>query len=168
MHVSTSSHTKWDMSGLDKLVKQCLEIDKREIEVGFDAEQHPDAEMPMGNLAWILETGADLPNGEIPPRQFMESTNFQFEVDNKKLAPLVLKGILYKSLPIEGQLMKLGRKHKQIMQEVMRLKLFPNPNNAQSTIRQKGRDDALIDTGKLIKSIKVKVQKVGILKEVLE
>lgn len=160
-----SSVTTWDMSGFDELIKKCKQIENHEVEIGFGEEIHPDANMTMGNLAWILETGADLPNGEIPPRQFMESTNFQFEVDNNRLAPLVIKNILYKNAPIDAQLVRLGKKEKDIMQQVMRMKLFPNPNNAESTIRQKGRDDALIDTQKLIKSIKVKVKNKTITKQ---
>lgn len=159
-----SSTTTWDMKGLDEFVKKCKEIERHEIQVGFDEEMHPDANMPMGNLAWILENGADLPNGEIPPRQFMESTNFQFEVDNNRLAPLVIRAILYRDAPINKQLMRLGKKEKEVMQQVMRMKLFPFPNNAKSTIEKKGRDDALIDTQKFIKSIKVKVHKTGSIK----
>ena len=41
----------------------------------------------------------------------------------------------------------------------MELKLFPFPNNAASTIAKKGRDDALIDKGDLIKNIEVSIGK---------
>ena len=114
--LNMSSYTKWDMSGFDELVKDCLQLESYEIGVGFDEKQHPDAEMPMANLAWILETGADLPNGEIPPRQFMESTNFQWGYDNQKYAPPVINRILYKKAPIIPQLKRLGGRHKKLMQ----------------------------------------------------
>lgn len=158
-NLTFSSHTTWDMSGLDELIKDCIELESYEIGVGFGSETHPRAEMPMANLAWILETGADLPNGEIPPRQFMESTNFQWEVDNQKFAPPVISRILYKSAPIIQQLKRLGGREKSLMQQVMRLKVFPNPSNAESVIASKGRDDALIDKGTLVKSVRVDVRK---------
>lgn len=62
-------------------------------------------------------------------------------------------------MPMETELLKIGRKQKQILKQVMELKLFPFPNNAASTIAKKGRDDALIDKGDLIKNIEVSVGK---------
>ncbi|UNY40385.1 hypothetical protein KLEP7_gp08 [Pseudaeromonas phage vB_PpeM_ KLEP7] len=144
-----------DMSELDKFVKECLKLENYEVDTGFGEENHPDADMSMANLANILELGADLPNGEIPPRQFIESTNDMFEIDNMKVSPLVVKNILYKNADPMVQLKKIGNKQKQLMKQVMEMKVFPNPNNAPSVIRQKGRDDTLIDTGILKDSIKV-------------
>ena len=144
-----------DMSGLDKFVKECLKLEGYEVDTGFGEENHPDADMSKASLAWILENGADIPNGEIPPRQFIESTNDMFEIDNMKVSPLVVKNILYKNADPMVQLKKIGNKQKQLMKQVMEMKVFPNPNNAPSVIRQKGRDDALIDTGVLKDSIKV-------------
>ena len=144
-----------DMSGMDKFVKKCLRLEGYEVDTGFGEEKHPDADMSMASLANILELGADIPNGVIPPRQFIESTNDMFEIDNMKVSPLVVRNILYKDADPAAQLKKIGNKQKQLMKQVMELKVFPNPNNAPSVIRQKGRDDALIDTGVLKDSIKV-------------
>lgn len=144
-----------DMSGMDKFVKECLKLEGYEVDTGFGEENHPDADMSKASLAWILENGADLPNGEIPPRQFIESTNDMFEIDNMKVSPLVVRNILYKNADPMVQLKKIGNKQKQLMKQVMELKVFPNPNNAPSVIRQKGRDDALIDTGTLKDSVQV-------------
>lgn len=144
-----------DMSGMDKFVKECLRLEGYEVDTGFGEEKHPDADMSMAALSWILENGADLPNGEIPPRQFIESTNDMFEIDNMKVSPFAVRNILYKNADPATQLKKIGNKQKQLMKQVMELKVFPNPNNAPSVIRQKGRDDALIDTGTLKDSIQV-------------
>lgn len=144
-----------DMSGLDKFVKECLKLEAYEVDVGFGEGKHPDADMSMANLASILENGADIPNGTIPPRQFIESTNDMFEIDNMSVAPLAIKNILYKNADPSAQLKKIGNKQKRLMKQVMELKIFPNPNNAPSVIRQKGRDDALVDTGTLKNSIEV-------------
>ena len=144
-----------DMSGMDKFVKECLNLEGYEVDTGFGEENHPDADMSKASLAWILENGADIPNGKIPPRQFIESTNDMFEIDNMKVSPLVVKNILYKNADPMSQLKKIGNKQKQLMKQIMEMKIFPNPNNAPSVIRQKGRDDALIDTGTLKDSIQV-------------
>jgi hypothetical protein len=73
-----------DMSGLDKFIKECIQLEKKQVSIGFDDTKHPDADMGMAELAWILETGSDKVN--IPPRNFMDSTNYQFGVDNMKKA----------------------------------------------------------------------------------
>ena len=54
----------------------------------------------------------------IPPRVFMESAMDQFEVDNLKVTPLAVKRILYKDIPMEAELLKIGRKQKQILKQV--------------------------------------------------
>ena len=144
-----------DMSGMDKFVKECLRLEGYEVDTGFGEEAHGPSGLKTSELSWILENGADIPNGEIPPRQFIESTNDMFEIDNMKVSPLVVKNILYKNADPAAQLKKIGNKQKQLMKQIMEMKIFPNPNNAPSVIRQKGRDDALIDTGTLKDSIQV-------------
>ena len=144
-----------DMSGLDKFIKECIKLEQKQISIGFDNTKHPDTELTNAELAYILELGADKVN--IPPRNFMDSTNYQFGVDNMKVTPLAVKKILYKNASPESVLKTVGNKQKKLMQEIVETKLFTNPNNAKSTIQQKGRDDALIDTGFLKKSIKVTV-----------
>lgn len=144
-----------DMSGMDKFVKECLKLEGYEVDTGFGEETHGPSGLKTSELSWILENGADIPNGEIPPRQFIESTNDMFEIDNMKVSPLVVKNILYRNADPVVQLKKIGNKQKQLMKQIMEMKIFPNPNNAPSVIRQKGRDDALIDTGTLKDSIQV-------------
>ena len=144
-----------DMSGMDKFVKECLKLEGYEVDTGFGEETHSPSGLKTSELSWILENGADIPNGEIPPRQFIESTNDMFEIDNMKVSPLVVKNILYRNADPMVQLKKIGNKQKQLMKQIMEMKIFPNPNNAPSVIRQKGRDDALIDTGTLKDSIQV-------------
>ena len=144
-----------DMSGMDKFVKECLKLEGYEVDTGFGEETHVPSGLKTSELSWILENGADIPNGEIPPRQFIESTNDMFEIDNMKVSPLVVKNILYRNADPVVQLKKIGNKQKQLMKQIMEMKIFPNPNNAPSVIRQKGRDDALIDTGTLKDSIQV-------------
>ena len=151
--ITANFNVKADMSGLDKFIKECIQLEKKQVSIGFDDTKHPDADMGMAELAWILETGSDKAN--IPPRNFMDSTNYQFGVDNMKKAPLAIKNILYKGISPEVALKSLGNAEKRLMKEIMEIKLFTNPNNALSTIRRKGRDDALVETGLLKKSIKV-------------
>ena len=86
-----------DMSGMDKFVKECLKLEGYEVDTGFGEEAHGPSGLKTSELSWILENGADIPNGEIPPRQFIESTNDMFEIDNMKVSPLVVKNILYRN-----------------------------------------------------------------------
>lgn len=146
-----------DMSELDKFFKGVIKLESCSVETGFGEKMHPDANMSTAELSYILNNGADLPNGEIPPRQFMESSSDLFEEDNKRITPLVVRQILFKGADPTKQLMRIGRKQKQVMQQVMDFKLFAYPNNAPSTIRIKCRDDALIDTKFLRKSIEITV-----------
>ena len=155
--IKVSSHCIADFSGMDKFVKQAIKLSQQEVDIGFNQETHEDSGLTYADLANILNSGADSVN--IPPRVFMESAMDQFEVDNLKVTPLAVKRILYKDMPMEAELLKIGRKQKQILKQVMELKLFPFPNNAASTIAKKDRDDALIDKGDLIKNIEVSVGK---------
>ena len=156
--ITCKSSVITDMKGLDLFIKECIKLSNFEVDTGFGEEIHDPSGLKTSELSWILENGADIPNGEIPPRQFIESTNDMFEIDNMKVSPLVVKNILYKNADPMVQLKKIGNKQKQLMKQIMEMKIFPNPNNAPSVIRQKGRDDALIDTGTLKDSIQVWVE----------
>ena len=153
--ISANFNVIADMSGLDKFIKECVKLEQKQISIGFDNTQHPETDLTNAELAYILELGADKAN--IPPRNFMDSTNYQFGVDNMKITPIAVKKILYKNASPESVLKTVGNKQKKLMQEIMDIKLFTNPLNKESTVKQKGRDDALIDTGFLKKSIKVNV-----------
>jgi len=155
--IKMSSHCVADFSGMDEFIKKAIRLSQEEVDVGFNQEIHEDSGLTYADLANILNSGADKVN--IPPRVFMESAMDIFEYDNLKVTPLAVKKILYKDMPMEAELLKIGRKQKQVLQEVMKLKIFPFPNNSKLTIARKGRDDALIDTGDLISSIEVSVGK---------
>ena len=110
--VSIKSHVKTDFKGLDEFIKDAIKLAGHSIEVGFDSTPHPNTDLGLASLAYILETGSDKVN--IPPRQFMESSNDLFEQDNAKFAPITVRRILYRKSNINSELLILGNKEKRL------------------------------------------------------
>lgn len=75
-----------------------------------------------------------------------------------------LLGPALKNANFDGQqaLEIIGQQIKGDIQETMRE--WDNPDNAPSTIKKKGFDDPLVDTGKLIDAVAFKTSKLGVIK----
>ncbi len=140
------------ISGGAKLEQKLLEIAAKlgtgaTLKVGFlENATYAKNGMPVATIALIQEFGA--PAAGIPPRPFFRN----FIAKNSKGWPggianqLKLNGYdVQRSLQITGFVLK-----GQLQLEIRDLK---TPPNAPSTIRRKGFDDPLIETGHMLNSV---------------
>ena len=160
---------KVDKSGWEKIKKSIVELDQNQINLGwFDNNRYgPDnSNLPMAYVANLLEQGhingpdAVFPGAITPPRPFMRvglkgalnagSNKLQF----KYMIEAVLAGqstlsVMQKSLPVFEQTLR------QVMLD------WDSPANSPTTIKLKGFDDPLRNSGELIASVTAKVEKKG-------
>ena len=129
------------------------------VEIGFFPEDiHPKNNIPVASVAYMNEMGDPLNTFEghpapIPPRPFMRQT----EAENVKQWGQAfysgLKAVKYHSAPaLDG----LG----SLIQMQIRNSIFnwSSPMNSPVTVKLKGFNDPLVETGFMADSVKVKVQ----------
>ena len=92
----------------------------------------------------------------IPKRPFMRVSFDDHLPELRMLVAQLELAILLKLIKREDALERLGDSHKAVIQRNMRTKHKFAPN-APSTIRMKGSDNELIDTGRLVNAIDIKV-----------
>ena len=141
-------------------------------EAGFYSEQyHSEAKMSMANLATILVEGVKNKSGSskewrTPPRDFFYKAwiaSLNIDADDGATA---VRDYLYKGKKLRSVMKVLADKLAQRVTMAItagsggtgRAKI---PDNAESTIRLKGFNYPLIETGKLASSVKSKVVKKG-------
>lgn len=160
---------KVDKSGWEKIKKSIVELDQNQINLGwFDNNRYgsDNSNLPMAYVASLVEGGhingpdAVFPGAITPPRPFMRvglkdalntgSNKLQF----KYMIEAVLAGqstlsVMQKSLPVFEQTLR------QVMLD------WDTPANSPTTIKLKGFDDPLRNSGELIASVTAKVEKKG-------
>lgn len=111
-----------------------------ELEVGLlgNPGEHGSLE-ELWRIAWINELGSA--QKRIPPRPFITQARMQFESEfAEDFASLV--GLGYSRVAV---LHTLGEKYAREWREI--IDLWTTPPNAPATIRKKGFDDPLVETG---------------------
>jgi len=171
--VKATLQTNKGFKELAKFKKDFNNLASQWVQVGFDASQtHHKNErgkrevVNMAELAIWLHEGTE--DGRIPPRPFLEGT-LQQMVDRSKsarLKPLVAD--LYKGFAKGKNLDKHTSRFLDRLGEVLRDDVKDNfgientiglEDNAPTTIRDKGRNDPLVDTSKLKNSMLIKTSK---------
>lgn len=133
----------------DEMLKEIKrQARKRVLTVGFFDETYPDGER-IGKIATINEYG--VPEHNQPPRPFMRYT----VIKNKKKWLDILQDILPQNMDVERSLNILGDVVADDVSQM--IKAFAIPANAPSTIRKKGFNDPLVDTGLMRDSVGWKV-----------
>lgn len=160
---------KVDKSGWEKIKKDLKELDQNQINLGwFDNNRYgsDNANLPMAYVANLVDGGhingpdAVFPGAITPPRPFMRvGLKDAFNTGNNKLQfkymiEAVLAGqstlsVMQKSLPVFEQTLR------QVMLD------WDSPANSPTTIKLKGFDDPLRNSGELIASVTAKVEKKG-------
>lgn len=148
-----------------ELESRLLELEKQEVFIGVTPEQgtHEPSGLNYTDLLWIHDNG--IPDKNIPPRPVAEWSLLTFE-DDSSLAK-----------PLKTYLSDLSKKPNISLENVVKpfaysmwqtgYDVFGNLNylesNAESTIKKKGKNSPLIDTGELrdewgvyINNVKVK------------
>lgn len=160
-----------DKNNTKKMLKQIRELNKKTATVGY----HENNEIAM--IAGVQEFGArikvtdkmrdylaatGLPLKDstkeivIPERSFLRTGAVLAEKDVQKVAEKYFVDALTGSMTAEKFLELLGEELKKVIQE--NAEDLNKPENHPYTVEIKGNSDELEDTGKMLKSIEVKVK----------
>lgn len=148
----------------DKLTKDLKKLDKTTVKVGWFDEQRyggDNGNQPMAYIAMLLEQGhingadAAIPGAYTPPRPFMR-VGFKAEIMGSNQNFLkVIKNVEDGSSPFKA----LSTLSPMLVSKLQKVMIDWNePGNAALTIKLKGFDDPLRESGKLIKSVTAKVE----------
>lgn len=151
----------WNTKGLDTILKRLEMAENLEVRWGFlDAKYGDDNEYHyVAQVAKWQEEGTK--GGHIPPRPFFK-TNIA-----RILAPADPKGYRVHSVMksvISGVMLNKYRQNflepvGKVLQEALQEEIldFNNPRNSDTTIKRKGFDDPLIETGVMYDSVSYKI-----------
>lgn len=171
--VKATLQTNQGFKQLAKFKKDFNKLANEFVEIGFEASQthHTNErgkkeEVNMAELAAWLHEGTD--DGRIPSRPFFERTLQQMvgKSEQSKLKPIVSR--LFKGFKQNKDLDKHISKFLNDLGILTRNNVKDNfgventislEDNAPFTIKQKGRNDPLVDTGKLKDSMLIKTSK---------
>lgn len=151
---------KEDRSGLEKLKKILDPKNSKTLRIGWWGKMHPTAKVPTATVAaWNEEgrvAGSKFGGATIPPRPFIR-LGF-----TPKMVSLVGKGsgqhlesVLNGATTWESFYDNLAKNLKDIMQDT--ITEWDTPPNSPVTIRLKGFNDPLIETGHMRDTVDVKV-----------
>jgi len=162
-----------DTNNIDKVMRNLKQLGGKQIKVGLFGED--DSELVMIGAvheygteikvtprmrAWFAANGYPLKKEttviKIPERSWLR-TGFDENVDKiaekiEKLLPDVIEGNINPKLFMDA----IGMEFAGLIQKKMRD--LKNPPNSQMTIERKGSDNPLIDTGRLVGSIRHTVE----------
>lgn len=160
---------KVDKSGWEKLKKNLKELDQSEVQLGWFPENRYGADnnnLPMAYIAKLDEEGhingasSLIPGAITPPRPFMRvglrdalkagpnKQQFKYMIEAITSGQSTLT-VLQKSLPVFEQTLR------QVMLD------WDTPANSPFTVKMKGFDDPLRNSGELIANVTAKVAKKG-------
>lgn len=107
-------------------------------------------QMPVAQVALIQEYGD--PSHNIPPRPFMKWTVYK----NAKKWKEQIRRLIYDTMSLKATLEDIGPVVAEDIQDM--ITDWSEPPNAQSTVKQKGFNNPLIDSGQLRDSVRYKVE----------
>ena len=139
---------KFDIKIKDDVLKQLEKKQRKVLTVGFFDEKYPDGTR-IGLVATANEYG--VPEHNVPPRPFMRDT----VITRKSKWLKVVDEVLPETLDVVRTLSILGD---VIADDVSNMiKAYTIPENKPSTIKHKGFNDPLVDTGRMRDSVGWKV-----------
>jgi hypothetical protein len=151
---------KVETKRLDSLIKRVNAIDNTEIEVGFwDDRYGPENDnLPVAQVAAYNNFGTSFN----PTRPFMDDTfeDYMYRAYMSREVKNVFTSVLTNGRSTQRLLRELGGKIKELMQLTI-LEYAADGGNSQRTIEKKGRDSPLIDTGKMLESVRFIIHKGG-------
>lgn len=131
----------------DKKIFKALKKQKATLEVGFWDDTYSDGKS-VASVAAFNEYGG----GNTPPRPFMRNCVKR----NRKKWRNAVQDILPVNLDIKKTFQTLG----EDMVEDLKYEIYATntPPNAPSTVKRKGFNKPLIDTGKMVSSVRMRVK----------
>jgi hypothetical protein len=139
-----------------RLKAAIAELKKLEVRVGF---QHGDAADDNGVDIADIAMWNELGTANMPSRPFIRQTAETHESTLNKLCEIQFDSVLHGKATAKDALTKIGVATKGLMQDTIRNGEYVA--NAESTIKKKGSDKPLIDTGRMRQSVNYTVQKKG-------
>lgn len=158
-----ASTIKVDTKGLDRLILNMEKLNGTCVEVGFFEEDRYGPEndnLPVALVAFYNEYGHRAGKfGPVPSRPFMHETfggKQEQGLIAKEMAKVVEAAIIGRGVP--QLLRQLGMKIAQMLESA--IDDYPGSNSA-TTIRRKGFNDPLRDSGKMLESVKFEIHMGG-------
>jgi hypothetical protein len=149
---------KVETKRLDSLIRRTKEIDNTEIEVGFwDDRYGPENDnLPVAQVAAYNNFGTSFN----PTRPFMDDTfeDMMYQTYMAREVKHIFTSVLTNGRSTQRLLRGLGKRIKELMQLTI-LEYAADGGNSQKTIEKKGRDSPLIDTGKMLESVRFIIRK---------
>lgn len=168
--LKTKVDFKKGFKDLEKFKKHLSKLNDENTAVGYTTDQlhlqdGREEAIDMAYLATILHEGTQ--DGRIPPRPFLRQTLQQLTSGNKfrfLRKPFInyLESINNKQYSVDQLLLDLGDIIRKEVQKNFGINnTIDLESNAPSTIRKKGSDDPLVESGVLRDSLKVKTSRGG-------
>ena len=153
------SSVKLDKRALDSTIFRVRQLNGTEILTGFFEEDRYDTDnygKQVAEIAWLNERGAGM---QIPSRPFMATTfgKRSFTEAYAKLMADVATQALTSGRGENRLLSNLADLVKNTMQNTLRD--WTTPPNSPEWTAKKGRNDPLVDTGKMLSSVKSKIRR---------
>ena len=147
-----------DMSGWEEIEKQMAYLESKQIEYGYPTEKiHPDAKVPVAQVAKWNNTGVKAVGGgwRIPPRPFMEISAILNDMEMKKYNQQIMLSLTEGRNSVEKAMDFVGKE----LADNVRVAIGEGAYVALSstTVKLKGSDTILIDSGYLFDSAEHKV-----------
>lgn len=150
---------------IDKHIKALKEAAGSKVEAGwFESDRYGGTKkdstgVPVAKIARINEFGATITRGKatiiIPSRPFMRGAWLKFRSDRKKIQAKIAKQMIDKKLTGDQAMAQIGLILEGYI--VGSIRDGGWQGNADSTIKKKGFDKPLIDTGHMWKTVSSKV-----------
>lgn len=149
---------KIETKKLQSLIKRTNAIDNTEVEVGFwDDRYGPENDnLPVALVAAYNNFGTSFN----PTRPFMDDTfeDIMYQAYMARGVKHIFYSVLTNGRSTQRLLRELGATIKELMQLTI-LQYAADGGNSQKTIEKKGRDSPLIDTGKMLESVRFRIHK---------
>lgn len=151
---------KIETKKLDSLIRRTNAIDNTEVEVGFwDDRYGPENDnLPVAQVAAYNNFGTSFN----PTRPFMDDTfeDIMYQAYMARGVKHIFLSVLTNGRGTQRLLRELGGTIKELMQVTI-AQYAADGGNSQKTIEKKGRDSPLIDTGKMLESVRFRIIKGG-------
>lgn len=152
--ISMGFSLKIETKKLSSIIKRVNAIDNTEVEVGFwDDRYGPENDnLPVAQVAAYNNFGTSFN----PTRPFMDDTfeDMMYQAYMARGVKNVFLSVLINGRSTQRLLRDLGKRIKELMQLTI-LEYAANGGNSRETIERKnGRDTPLIDTGKMLESVR--------------
>jgi len=151
---------KEDRRAWDKFIDQVENLKKKpHVAVGVLGENSSGEDFGLVEYATANEFGTEANGGHVPERSFIRSTmdemdgKLKKEMADEKINIIIGKTSIAKALGTFGE--KITSAIKKKITDIQ------DPPNAPSTVKRKGSDNPLIDTGRMRQSIAWKIREKG-------